>query len=103
MAGNVGARYNLGSTEANSGNINRVVKHWTIAASAGDYTAMQTLRTLFDQGAVSRESIDSTLAAYNNSCAEMRSDARDAYIQFEMGRVLRVYLNRIISNYISHK
>ena len=27
-----------------------------------------------------RESIDSTLTAYNNSCAEMRSEARDAYI-----------------------
>jgi hypothetical protein len=33
---------------------------------------------------VSRESIDSTLAAYNNSCAEMRSEARDSYIRFNL-------------------
>jgi hypothetical protein len=66
----------------------QAVKHWTIAASAGDYTAMQTLRTSFEKGHVSRELIDSTLAAYNNSCAEMRSEARDAYIRFEMGRIL---------------
>ena len=33
---------------------------------------------------VSRESINSTLAAYNNSCVEMRSEARDAYIQVEI-------------------
>jgi hypothetical protein len=30
---------------------------------------------MFDVGGVSRESIDSTLTAYNNSCAEMRSEA----------------------------
>jgi hypothetical protein len=40
--------------------------------------------TSFDQGCVSRESIDSTLAAYNNSCAEFRSEARDAFIRFAM-------------------
>jgi hypothetical protein len=59
----------------------RAVKHWTIATTAGDYTAMQELRKLFEKGAVGRESMDSTLAAYNNSCVEMRSEARDAYIR----------------------
>jgi hypothetical protein len=67
--------------EYNSGNIERALKHWTIAASAGCYTAMEQLRTGFEQGFVSRESINSTLAVYNNSCAEMRSDARDARIR----------------------
>jgi hypothetical protein len=32
------------------------------------------------KGYVSTESIDSTLTAYNNSCADMRSKARDAAI-----------------------
>jgi hypothetical protein len=41
---------------------------------------MHQLRTFFEEGAISRESMDSTLAAYNNSCAEMRSEARDAYM-----------------------
>jgi hypothetical protein len=41
---------------------------------------MHLLRTLFEEGVVSRESINSTLAAYNNSCAEMRREAREAYI-----------------------
>jgi TPR repeat protein len=81
MAGHEGARYNLGILEYNSGNIERALKHWTIAASAGCYTAMEQLRTGFEQGFVSRESINSTLAVYNNSCAEMRSDARDARIR----------------------
>jgi TPR repeat protein len=80
IAGHEGARYNIGSLEANSGNMERAIKHWTIAASAGCYSAMYELRIEFEQGVVSRESIDSTLAAYNISCAEMRSEARDAYI-----------------------
>jgi TPR repeat protein len=82
MTGNEVARYNLGIMEYNYGNIERAIKHWTIVASAGHYIAMHELRKLFDQGVVSRESIELTLAAYNSSCAEMRSGARDAYIQY---------------------
>ena len=43
--------------------------------------AMAALIARFRKGDVSRESIDSTLAAYNKSCAEMRSEARDAHIR----------------------
>ena len=81
MAGNEGARCNLGMMELQSGNVERAVKHWTVAALAGCYIAMHELRTRVEKGAVSRESLDSTLSAYNNSCAEMRSEARDAYIR----------------------
>jgi TPR repeat protein len=81
MAGHEVSRYNLGGLEAKSRNMERAVKHWTIAASAGSYHAMHKLRTLFEQGFVSRESIDTALAAYNSCCAEMRSAARDAYIR----------------------
>jgi len=75
MAGNEIARYNLGCMEYKSGNIEQAVKHWTIAASVGCYDAMHEMRICFEQGLVSRESIDLTLAAYNSSCAEMRSVA----------------------------
>jgi TPR repeat protein len=81
MAGHEMARCKLGLMEFNSGNMDRAVKHWTIAASAGEFDAMHHLRTGFEKGAVSRDSIDSTLKAYNSCCAEMRSEARDAYIQ----------------------
>jgi TPR repeat protein len=81
MAGHEPARYNLGCFEAQSGNIERALKHWTIGASAGHYIAMHELRRAFEHGIVSRESMDSTLAAYNMSCAEMRSEARDICIR----------------------
>ena len=81
MAGHEGARFNVGNFEGKLGNMERAVKHMSIAASAGSYHAMHTLQALFEDGVVSRESIDSTLKAYNNSCVEMRSVARDACIR----------------------
>jgi hypothetical protein len=81
MAGHEGARNNLGSMEAQSGNTGRAVKHLKIAASAGDYYAMHNLLVAFNHGSTSRATIDSTLTAYNTSCAEMRSEARDAAIR----------------------
>jgi len=84
MAGDEVARCNLGIIEAQSGNMERAIKHFTIAASAGDYRAMNILIPSFQSGRFSRESSNSTLTAYNNSCAELRSEARDAYIRFLM-------------------
>jgi TPR repeat protein len=81
MAGHEVARYNLGFTEYTSGKKERAVKHLMIAASAGCFHSMHILQVVFRNGVVSRELIDSTLKAYNNSCAEMRSQARDAYIK----------------------
>jgi hypothetical protein len=40
MAGHEVARFNIGTFEAESGNMEQAAKHWTIAASAGDYRAM---------------------------------------------------------------
>jgi TPR repeat protein len=84
MLGNEVARCNLGLMETHSRNREQAIKHFTIGASAGDHKAMHEMRVGFKKGYVSKESIDSTLAAYNNSCAEMRSKARDAAIRIEI-------------------
>jgi TPR repeat protein len=81
MAGQKVAIYNLGGSEAQSGNLEQGTKQWTIAASAGDYHV--SLATWCGKryglmGLVSRESFDSTLEAYKNSCAEIRSKDRAA-------------------------
>jgi TPR repeat protein len=81
MAGHEVARFKLGILEAMSGNMERAVKHWMIAVSAGDYKAMHHLITSFKKGHISRNAINLTLRAYNNACVEMRSDARDAFIR----------------------
>jgi hypothetical protein len=63
--------------------VGRALKHWTIAASAGHYKAIHGLITVSKfilNNHIGEESIVSILTAYNNSCTEMRSDARDKYI-----------------------
>jgi TPR repeat protein len=87
MAGDEVARCNLGVFEAQSGNIEQAIKHWTIAASVGSFNAMQRLKICFGNGHASKESMDSTLTAYNNSCAEMRSEARDKCICAKLERI----------------
>jgi TPR repeat protein len=80
IAGHEVARSNLGSIEGNSGNMEQALKHFMIAASAGEHQAMHNMLIAFKQGLVSRNVLDSTLPAYNNSCVEMRSEARCRYI-----------------------
>ena len=87
MTGHENARCNLGTMEAQSGNMGQAVKHWTIAASAGDCNAMQCLLIAFSQGLTSRATIDATLTAYNTSCAEMRSEERDSAIRLEIASI----------------
>ena len=48
--------------------------------------AMHDLIKIFERGNVSRDAIDSILIAYNNSCVEMRSEARDAFIWLSIDR-----------------
>ena len=49
MAGHEGARCMLGIMENKSGNRERAIKHWKIAASAGYYVAMHALITFYKQ------------------------------------------------------
>jgi TPR repeat protein len=76
MVGHELARFNLGLIEG-SGNAERTVKHWMIAASSGCYTSMHALRKFIEEGFMPQDAIESILTAYNASCAEMRSEARD--------------------------
>ena len=95
MAGHEMARYNLGCMEENSGNMVRAIKHWKIAASSGHCHAMHALLTSFKEGALSRDQIDSLLIAYNDSCAEMRSEARDTCICAQLFDLLSIDIRSI--------
>jgi len=55
MAGHKIARQTIGLMEFESGNIERAMKHWTIAASAGEYISMQNLIKFSEKGIGTRE------------------------------------------------
>ena len=83
MAGNDQARYQCGYIESEFGNQARALKHWKIGASAGEYNSMHFMIMHHKIGMVSKDTIDSTLEAYNNSCAEMRSKAKRQFPQYD--------------------
>ena len=67
-----------------NGKKERALKHWMIAASPGNYFAMDKLRSLFERGFIrGTDTMDSILAAYNNYCAEMRSNAYGTELNYE--------------------
>jgi TPR repeat protein len=95
MAGHEVERYMLGIIEGDFlGNMERAVKHWMIATSAGSHHALWHLQQVFKKGLVSRDAIDSILTAYNNSCVEMRSEARDKCISYSLNQDSFPFLRR---------
>ena len=63
-----------------TGDLERAIRHWSIAASTGCYCVMHELRDLFERSAVRRESINFNFGSIQYSCTEMRSEASYAYI-----------------------
>jgi hypothetical protein len=82
MAGHEMARFNLGCIEYKSGNMERAIKHCTISASAGHSKSMSAIEGSFEKGLVQTDAYKLTLKAYNDSCTEMKSNAREyaAYV-----------------------
>jgi len=77
MGGDVDARSFLGRDEYRSGNQQRAIKHWIIAARAGEKKSLDVIKDLFMHGTVAKDEYASTLRAYHERQKEMKSDERD--------------------------
>ena len=77
MNGNIGARYNLGAWEENTGNLHRAMKHYVIATKAGGDDALDSVKDGYVDGYVTKEEYANTLREYQKSQDEMKSEARD--------------------------
>ena len=77
MNGHVDARYNLGVLEEQAGNDQRSIKHFMIAAKAGDEGSLDSVKNRFKKGLVSKDEYANTLRAYQTRQEEMKSDERD--------------------------
>jgi hypothetical protein len=82
MAGHEVARYILGfnTTLASMSVIQELWSKLSLEACCISCCAKHKLQRILTKGSISRDEIDSTLAAYNSSCVEMRSEARDSLI-----------------------
>ena len=80
--GSVPARYNLGVIEGQAGIHKRALKHFIIAARAGDAKSLDTVKKGFTDGFITKDEYASTLSVYQERQSQMKSDARDAYADF---------------------
>ena len=77
MNGHVNARNNLGAFEGQTGNYQRAMKHFLIAARAGSKISLDTVKQGYIHGRVTKEEYANTLREYQKSQDEMKSEARD--------------------------
>ena len=59
------------------GSLGVMLKHWMIAARAGNQDSLDNIRRGFMNGMVTKEEYERTLRAYKESVDEMKSDQRD--------------------------
>ena len=88
MGGDITARHNLGWDEWEKGNIHRAMRHWVLAARAGDKTSLDNVKKGFTKGVITKDEYANTLRAYQKRQNEMKSDERDeaAKVLAEMRR-----------------
>ena len=83
ISGHPGARYNLGCVEWNSGNKERGVKHFIIAATQGHDDAIEKLMKAFQKGYVEKEDLTAALRAHKAAVDATKSPQRDKAEEIE--------------------
>ena len=77
IGGDMMARYKLGVFENHAGNTHRAMKHFTLAAKAGDKLSLNCVKVYFMDGSITKDDYANTLRAHQNSRDEMKSEQRD--------------------------
>jgi len=79
MMGDSDARKNVGYEEWDLGNYDRAMKHWIIAAKAGETTSLDNVKAgyMSGLGLVTKDEYANTLRAYHQRQKEMKSEMRD--------------------------
>jgi len=77
IKGCVNARNKLGALEGNAGNHHQAMRHFIIAARAGQEKSLEGVKHGFKVGLVTKDEYASTLRAYQQIKTEMKSDARE--------------------------
>ena len=77
MKGHSIARHNLGYLDEESGNVDRAVKHYMIAASSGLHGSLNNIRYLFKDGHATKEEYLQALQSHQAYLNEVKSSQRD--------------------------
>ena len=77
MGGDETGRYNLGLNEAKTGNMDRALKHYMIAAGGGYINSLDRIKELYTNGYATKDDYTKALRAYQAYLGEIKSDQRD--------------------------
>ena len=77
MNGSIMARNNLGWMEGQTDNHHRAMRHFVMAAKAGDRLSLNNVKKGFTKWVVTKDEYANTLRAYQKRREEMKSDERD--------------------------
>lgn len=78
VGGHLNARFNLGVEESRNGRIDRMIKHFTIAAYLGDDGALEEVKKGYQRGYVSKEDFETALRRHQAAVNETKSEQRAA-------------------------
>ena len=82
--GDVKARFFLGFIEAQNDNIDLAIRHWKLAAAAGDELSMKNLWQCFHQGTLEKAELVEALRAHKEACDAMNSVERESVVSYWM-------------------
>jgi len=77
IRGDVMARHNLGVSEESSGNMDRALKHFMIAAMGGQSDSLSAVKEMFMDGHATKDDYATALRYHQAYLDEIRSDQRD--------------------------
>ena len=75
--GDVKARFFLGFIEAQNDNIDLAIRHWKLAAAAGDTVSMKHLWEFFHQGMLEKAEVVKALRVHKETCDAINSVERE--------------------------
>ena len=84
IGGDETARYNLGVMENNAGNMNRALKHFTIAVRGGNVDCLETIKRLYSYGHATKDDYTKALRLYQEYLGEIKSPQRDEAAAFSI-------------------
>lgn len=77
IGGDSYARYNLGNAELRTGNMDRALKHYMIAAGFGYKPSLNVIENMFKKGYTTKDDFAKALRSYQEYLGEIKSDQRD--------------------------
>ena len=83
MCGVVEARHNLGLLEKQAGNVDRALKHYTIAVECGFKISLECIREFYMEGHATKDDYTNALQSYQSYLDEIKSKQRDEAATFK--------------------